>query len=62
MPKRSATVAELRQFAQGIEKDCTAVEVAISRPESNDQTEGHVTRLKLIKHDIYGQAKFDLLR
>jgi transposase len=26
------------------------------------QTEGQVTKLKLVKHRIYGRAKFDLLR
>jgi hypothetical protein len=38
------------------------VEAALSRSESNGQTEGQVTRLKLIKREMYGRAKFDLLR
>ena len=46
----------------GIERDHAAVEAALSRAESNGQTEGHVTRLKLIKRQMYGRAKFDLLR
>lgn len=53
---------ELRQFAQGIERDRSAVEAGSFRPESNGQTEGFVTRLKLIKREMYGRAKFDLLR
>lgn len=59
---QTSSIRELRQFAQGIERDRAAVEAALSRPESNGQTEGHVTRLKLIKRQMYGRAKFDLLR
>ncbi|TME13513.1 MAG: transposase, partial [Chloroflexi bacterium] len=33
-----------------------------SRPESNGQTEGKVNKLKCIKRQMYGRAKFDLLR
>ena len=32
---RTGSVRELRQFAQGIERDRAAVEAALSRPESN---------------------------
>jgi transposase len=49
-------------YEQGIERDRAAVEAALSRPESNGQTEGQVTRLKLIKRAMYGRAHFDLLR
>jgi transposase len=59
---QTSTVRELRQFARGIERDRAAVEAALCRPESNGQTEGQVTRLKLIKRAMYGRAKFDLLR
>lgn len=59
---QKSSVPELRQLANGIERDRAAVEAALSRPESNGQTEGHVNRLKLIKREMYGRAKFDLLR
>jgi transposase len=58
----TSSLRELRQFAQGIERDRNAVSAAISRPESNGPVEGQVTRLKLIKRAMYGLAKFDLLR
>jgi transposase len=58
----TSSVKELRQFAQGIERDRAAVEAGLSRLESNGQTEGHMTRLKLIKREMYGRARFDLLR
>jgi transposase len=59
---QASSVRELRQFAQGIQRDRAAVEAALSRAESNGQTEGQITRLKLIKRAMYGRARFDLLR
>jgi transposase len=52
----------LKNFAAGLERDKTAVLAALSLPYSNGQTEGQVNRLKLIKRQMYGRAKFDLLR
>jgi transposase len=48
-------------FANGIRRDVVAVHAAISSPWSNGQTEGQVTRLKLVKRQMYGRAKLDLL-
>jgi|SRR5689334_11972241 hypothetical protein len=33
-----------------------------SRPRSNGQTEGQIARIKLIKRQMYGRDKLDLLR
>jgi len=52
----------LKSFAAGLERDKTAVSAALSLIWSNGQTEGQVNRLKLIKRQMYGRAKFDLLR
>lgn len=49
-------------FVNGVEKDLIAVRNAIISPWSNGQTEGQITRLKLIKRQMYGRAKLDLLR
>lgn len=49
-------------FAGGVEKDIDAVRNAIISPWSNGQTEGQITRLKLIKRQMYGRAKLDLLQ
>jgi transposase len=48
-------------FASGIRKDRQAIAAAITLPWSNGQTEGQITRLKLIKRQMYGRAKLDLL-
>ncbi len=49
-------------FAGGVEKDLDAARNAIISPWSNGQTEGQITRLKLIKRQMYGRAKLDLLQ
>jgi transposase len=55
-------IPELSSLAQGIGQDKAAVLAALSLPWSNGQVEGQVNRLKLIKRQMYGRAKFDLLR
>jgi transposase len=53
---------ELISFASGIRRDYQAVRAGLSRSESNGQVEGQITRLKYLKRQMYGRAKFDLLR
>jgi transposase len=52
---------DLKRFARGLQQDA-AVRAACELPYSNGQTEGQVTRLKLLKRQMYGRAKLDLLR
>ena len=52
----------LASFASGIVSDQAAVQAALKEPWSNGQTEGQNTKLKLIKRQMYGRAKLDLLR
>lgn len=44
-----------------VSKDRAAVAAAITNIWSNGQTEGQITTLKLIKRQMYGRAKLDLL-
>jgi transposase len=53
---------ELQSFAVGVEKDKDAVKAGLTWPVNNGQTEGQVTKLKLIKRSMYGKAGFPLLR
>ena len=55
---KSSLIAPL---ARGIAKDFAAIRAAITEPWSNGQTEGQITRLKLVKRQMYGRAKLDLL-
>jgi transposase len=56
---RSGLVAS---FANGVVKDRAAVSAAITSPWSNGQTEGQITKLKLVKRQMYGRGKIDLLQ
>lgn len=59
---RACPLAELRRFAKGIERDKAAVLAGLTLSYNNGQTEGQVTRIKLIKRMMYGRAGFGLLR
>ena len=52
----------LAPFVSGIVSDQAAVQAALKEPWSNGQTEGQNTKLKLVKRQMYGRAKLDLLR
>jgi transposase len=52
----------LASFASGIRRDHAAVRAAIAEPWSNGQTEGQITKLKLVKRQMYGRGKLDLLQ
>jgi transposase len=56
---RSSLVAS---FANGVARDEAAVRTAITSPWSNGQTEGQITRLKLVRRQMYGRGKNDLLQ
>jgi transposase len=49
-------------FITGIHRDYAAVEKAFTSPWSSGQTEGQVNKLKYIKRQMFGRAKFDLLK
>jgi transposase len=52
----------LASLATGLAADYDAVHNALTEPWSNGQTEGQITKLKLVKRQMYGRAKLDLLR
>lgn len=57
-----ASPSMVASFANGIVKDRAAVEEAITSSWSNGQTEGQITKLKLVKRQMYGRGKLDLLQ
>ena len=59
MEARASLIAS---FATGITSDKAAVRAAITEQWSNGQTEGQITKLKLVKRQMYGRAKIDLLQ
>jgi transposase len=58
----TASGSLIASFVRGIIKDKAAVCAAITEPWSNGQTEGQITKLKLVKRQMYGRAKIDLLQ
>jgi transposase len=57
-----ARASLVASFASGVAKDEAAVRAAITLPWSNGQTEGQITRLKLVRRQMYGRGKIDLLQ
>ena len=58
----TSQITELMNLAKGMSKDYQAVKAALYSDWSNGQTEGQINRLKFLKRQMYGRAKFDLLR
>ncbi len=57
-----ASSSLVASFGSGVFKDKAAVSAAITSPWSNGQTEGQITKLKLVKRQMYGRGKLDLLQ
>jgi transposase len=57
-----ASASLLASFAVGVSRDKAAIRAAVAEPWSNGQTEGQITKLKLVKRQMYGRAKLDLLQ
>ncbi|GGF49381.1 hypothetical protein GCM10011611_64740 [Aliidongia dinghuensis] len=56
-----ARASLVASFANGVVKDKAAVSAAITSPWSNGPAEGQITKLKLVKRQMYGRGKIDLL-
>jgi transposase len=55
-------VEEVRRFAAGLRRDYAAVRAGLTLLHSNGQTEGQITKLKLVRRSMYGRGKLDLLQ
>lgn len=58
----ASDVPALRGFAASLRQDYDAVRTALSLPWSNGVVEGNVNRLQMLKRQMYGRAKVDLLK
>jgi hypothetical protein len=58
----TATVLHTELQAHGIRRDQQAVTAGLTLPHSSAAVEGNVTRIKMIKRQMYGRAGFALLR
>jgi len=58
---RKSTLPAFRHFAEKLEADLEAVRAAVRLPWTNGQVEGQISRLKMLKRQMYGRANLDLL-
>ena len=59
---KGSTSSELKSIAKSMQQDYAAIEAACSQSWNQGQVEGHINRLKCLKRQMYGRARFDLLR
>ena len=59
---KDSGIPEIKGFVAKLIQDLDAVIAGVELPWSQGQTEGQVTRLKLIRRQMYGRGDFDLLR
>ncbi|KPI18363.1 transposase IS204/IS1001/IS1096/IS1165 family protein [Actinobacteria bacterium OK006] len=59
---RAVDLPHLHAFTRGLDRDRDAVIAAFTLPYSNGPTEGINTKTKLIARQMYGRARFALLR
>ena len=57
----SSTLEALQRFASGLREDYEAVKAGVTLPWSTSPVEGHINRLKMVKRQMFGRARLDLL-
>jgi len=57
----TSTLEALRRFATGLRDDYEAVKAGVTLPWSTSPVEGHINRLKMLKRQMFGRARLDLL-
>jgi transposase len=55
-------LAPSASFAAGVRADREGIATGITEPSSNGQTEGQITKLKLVKRQMYGRGNLDLFQ
>jgi transposase len=56
-----STLPPFRRFARGLLADIAAVQAAVTLPWSQGPIEGQINRLKMLKRQMFGRARLDLL-
>jgi transposase len=57
----NSILSPFNRFAKSLIEDYQAVKAAVTMRWSNGQVEGQINRLKMLKRQMYGRAKLDLL-
>jgi transposase len=57
----ASTLEAFQRFATGLQEDYEAVKAGVTLPWSTSPVEGHINRLKMLKRQMFGRARLDLL-
>src|SRR5262247_3450146 len=57
----ASTLEAFQRFASGLRDDYAAVKAGVTLPWSSGPVEGHINRLKMLKRQMFGRARLDLL-
>src|SRR5262249_57162809 len=57
----ASSLEALRRFAAGLYEDYAAVKAGVTLRWSSGPVEGHINRLKMLKRQMFGLARLDLL-
>jgi transposase len=57
----ASALEALQRFAKGLSEDYEAVKAGVTLPWSTGPVEGHINRLKMLKRQMFGRARLDLL-
>jgi transposase len=56
------TLTPVASFARNLRRDQDAVHAGLTLPHSSGRVEGTVNKIKMLKRQMFGRARFDLLR
>jgi hypothetical protein len=57
----TSSLAVFQRLAQNFQRDSAAVKAGVTLPWSSGPVEGHINRLKMLKRQMFGRARLDLL-
>jgi len=57
----TSSLAAFRRLAKSLQRDSAAVKAGVTVPWSTSPVEGHINRLKMLKRQMFGRARLDLL-
>lgn len=57
----TSSLAAFQRVAKSFQRDYAAVKAGVTLPWSSGPVEGHINRLKMLKRQMFGRARLDLL-
>jgi transposase len=57
----TSSLGGFRRLAKSFQRDYAAIKAGVTLPWSTSPVEGHINRLKILKRQMFGRARLDLL-